>query len=257
MRRVTGKDKKPPVDQDDEPDLYEVSRLNPLPEADGSITPAPATSTQVAAPAQASSSTAPPVTKTAPVKVQVPHAAAASTSSPVQNQTQWQCAIQNAALANSYAAAIAAQMQQRQPTATQPQSRLATSAWPYSEYQGLSQFNSFMGTQNMSPPSEPSPPPSQYTAASQRLSMQQLFQHLDASRLQQMLQGAMLNQSSQCHPAASAKSSTNSADLSMLTHGHGPKNARGESPIMYIPVYPSTLASLTGQNSQQPPSDLI
>jgi hypothetical protein len=258
MRRVTGKDKKPPIDQDDEPDLYEITRLNPLPEDEGA-TPAPIDV---------------PVPTTAPSSTQ---SEAQALVAPAQTQAQaspqaapsWQTSMASQAMANPYAAALAAQMQQqsqRQAAAVGSHSMAPapSQAWPYTQYPGMSQFNSLVNPQSMAPSvkSDPSPTPpvEQYSSALPRMSMQQLFQQMDASRMQQLLQSAMMNQQSQSHTAThtpTQQSSSSHGDMGMLTHGHGPKNARGESPIMYIPVYPSTLASLSNHNasSSDAPSD--
>jgi hypothetical protein len=253
MRRVTGKDKKPPIDQDDEPDLYEMSRLNPLPESDEDAGPAHVASAQAAAPEP----------KKAPVVQPRPPVMSNSPPARAQEPGAWPSAIANSALSNSYAAALAAQITQRQPSNHHANhARSATPGWPYQRNQGMNQFNSFVNPQALSGHNDASPPPpatSHYagtSAQAQRMNMQQILNHLDASRLSSMLHGAMMNQPPPSGHSPGAPNSTgNSGDLAMLTHGHGPKNSRGESPIMYIPVYPSTLAQLTGQKS--PPSDQI
>ena len=221
MRRVSGKDKKPPVDQEDEPDLYRISQIYPLPaERTSALAPshqpfASASSSMqhltdssefpsgIRALACSSSQAAASV---APLQAQGNAAAASFLSAASIGRTL-------GALSNPYAAALAAQLQQSSQQQQQQQR--------YHQFLRAAQvpFQSFIN-------------PSVVNGPYQNSTIQHLLQQYELACLSSLLQGAVGGPP----PTASAP-----AGISNF-----PANATGETPIMYIPVYPSTFAGLGG-----------
>jgi len=218
MRRVTGKDKKPPVDQEDEPDLYRISQIYPLPAAGSSPQPSSRQPFSVT-----SSSTA-----TSNSEYASGNRAAASSSlssvsaavAPLQVQGNAAASLFNAAslgrtlgaLSNPYAAALAAQLQQQKNQQQQQQQQQS-----YAQLLSAAQapFQSFA-----------------VNPSYQSSSVQQLLQQYDLACLTSLLQGAVAQPMAASAPPAAMS--------------NGPTSATGETPIMYIPVYPSTFAGLSG-----------
>jgi len=227
MHRVTGKNKKPPVDQDDEPDLYRINEICPLPAAGSSSHAsskpiASATSSiqqrtsgseySGAIRALASSSSRQAAASVASLQVQGNSAAASLLGAASIGRTL-------GALSNPYAAALAAQLQQKSQQQQQQHNYhcllSAAAQVPYPSFVN----------------------PSVVRGSYLNSSMQQLLQQYDLACLSSLLQGTV--------------GGTPTAASLPVGMSNLPTNANGETPIMYIPVYASTLAGLGGVSQQE------
>lgn len=211
MRRITGKDEKPPLDQDDEPDLYQISELFPVPPLQDSRKPS----------ARAAASPEVP-----PVGLCTSPSIGTLGRSTHRLQGYQTSSVREAPVSLLNLAEIVdrhagAPLDRRASAATRNHSFDVQGQQSCAPQQGLSQLSSALTSM---PIASFSLPP--YAQAVTSVP-QQFQQQCDVGLLSYMMQciargsGATLEQ-----PRASASKFS------------------GEAPIMYIPVYPSTLASL-------------
>mmetsp|Transcript_5597 Transcript_5597/g.8246 ORF Transcript_5597/g.8246 Transcript_5597/m.8246 type:complete len:379 (-) Transcript_5597:122-1258(-) len=207
MRRVTGRDEKPPIDQEDEPDLYRISQLYPVPPApgsQGSTLSVPTVSTLASA-AGSSASVASTVASFpaygGPAYSSLPAAV------PLHNIRDNTTFSGNAATASFLNAARTLGM------LSNPYTSLAAQFQQASEQLQRQQQESY-----------------RQLLASSSLPPSYAQQQYELACFSSLLQGAVGRP-----PAAPRMPLT---------------NASGEAPIMYIPVYPSTLAGLSNPSQE-------
>jgi hypothetical protein len=205
MRRITGKDEKPPLDQDDEPDLYRISELYPVPPPQDSskLNPLAGASPQVTSVGSGSRGLS--VSQYHDCSTAAVQEAPASLLNLAEIADRRIVApVDRMATAATYDpfAAVAAQVQQS-----------------IAQQQSLNQLRSGLSSLPFMSVSVPL-----YAQASTSLP-HQFQRQCDLALLSYILQGV--------------------AGGSAVEQSRAPAtNAAGEAPIMYIPVYPSTLARL-------------
>jgi hypothetical protein len=207
MRRITGKDEKPPLDQEDEPDLYRISELFPVPPLQDSSKPSSlcATGSSTTDKGSLESSQFQFQDHSVP-SVRAAHASLLNLAEIADRRSGAQLEMNVSGASYNPFTAIAAQGGHVQQMCCPPQ--------------GLGQFGSGLS-------SAPLVAPFSFTLPSYGhgvgLAPQHVQQPCDLKFFSYMLQ-------------CMARGSASGSDLRA--------SATSEAPIMYIPVFPSTLARL-------------
>ena len=207
MHRISGRDEKPPIDPEDEPDLYRISEMYPVP----------------------------PDSRSPNSSSHTPAAAVGGGNSVSSNNFNYSSFASPAYSLSSFPAAVA------------PLQNIPETA----NFSGISTVAYLNAARMLGTLSNPYP---SYAAQSQQESAQ-LEQQLQESYRQLFLQSSVL-------PPYASTTSSNQQRLreqrqlvcfqgvegrgraASAAHSRVVTNASGETPIMYIPVYPSTLAGL-------------